>query len=253
MRKLMISGLIMCSFSALANYSNFAYSIIDDHGNKLSETNNVIKNAIEQNNFLPLSYNSQFSDAASDLFKQVDKMGRFELNAFASPQLINGIEQLVKEFACATYRFQARKGESGQCNGLVRDDTNKEGQPFVYGQFVEKPMLISVNSIRPNMPARSYDIYLPAAKDFPLEYAWGAAHELGSFFVRKRDRKDTVLTVYIDGYKLDINGERSERLTDKPEIVFVVIPKASRIGIQANENAAAKFALADADFIVPLY
>ncbi|GAK87623.1 hypothetical protein JCM19238_5233 [Vibrio ponticus] len=159
----------------------------------------------------------------------------------------------MDEFACATYRFEKRQGETSQCNGLVKDKDVKEGKPFQSGQFVKKRLDVTINSVRPNMPNRSYDIYLPSSEEVSLDYTWGAVHELGSFFVRDRDNKDTILTVYIDGYKLDGNGERSNRITKLPEIIFVVIPRASKIGDQSSQNAAASFARSDADIIVPLY
>ncbi|WP_194437867.1 hypothetical protein [Vibrio fluminensis] len=253
MLKTIFLVLVLSSFNVLADYGNFAWSVSDNNGNRVYDTNNVIKAAIENNNFIPLSFNAQFESAAPELFKQVDTLGQFELDAFASPALLKGIKSLVTEFACATYRFEARKGESQKCNGFVADKDKKEGKPFQSGQFVEKRLDIAINSIRPNMPNRSYDIYLPSAKEVSLEYTWGAVHELGTFFVDKRDKKDTVLTVYIDGYKLDANGERGPRITKRPEIIFVVIPEAKKIGKQSNQDNAASFTLAKADIIVPLY
>ncbi len=253
MQKIIISALLACSFGASADYKNFAWSISDKAGNRVYDTSNVIKAAIEQDNFISLAYHSQFESASADLFRQVNTLGKFELDAFASPSLIKGIQQLVNEFACATYRFHAGDGESRRCNGLSIDNKTKEGKPFQGGQFVENRLQVAINSIRSNMPNRSYDIYLPSTQEVSLDYTWGAVHELGSFFVHQRDRKDTVLTVYIEGYKLDANGERGAKVTSRPEIIFVVIPRASNIGKQGSENTAASFARANADIIVPLY
>ncbi|OLQ92879.1 hypothetical protein BIY21_11495 [Vibrio ponticus] len=253
MHKTIAGLLLFCSFNIYADYSNFAWSVSDTKGNRVYDTNNVIKAAIEHDNFISLSYDAKFESAAPDLFKQINALGKFELDAFASPVLINGIRQLIGEFACATYRFEAQKGQARTCNGLVIDKDAKEGKPFQSGQFVDNRLEISVNSIRPNMPNRSYDIYLPSAKEVSLEYTWGAVHEMGSFFVRQRDRKDTVLTVYIDGYKLDTNGERGTRITNRPEIIFVVIPSVAKIGKQSNQDHASAYAIANADIIVPRY
>ncbi|GAK87624.1 hypothetical protein JCM19238_5234 [Vibrio ponticus] len=85
MHKVLASALLLCSFSVSADYKNFAWSISDKQGNRVYDTNNVIKAAIEQDSFIPLTYNAEFESAAADLFRQVDTLGQFELNAFASP------------------------------------------------------------------------------------------------------------------------------------------------------------------------
>ena len=253
MRLFIIIMLWSAAYSAHADYSDLAWAIMDSKGQRVNDTDNVLKAAIEQDLFIPLRFDSQFKDAAPDLFKQIAVMGQFELDAFASPALVNGIKTLVSEFACATYRHYAHKPEEKSCNGEIRDKRTKEAMPFQDGQFMKHRLEITTNSIRTGFPNQSYDIYLPSVQQAPLTLVWGAVHELGSFFVHTRDNNDTVLTVYIDGYKLNSDGARSKRITRKPEIVFVIIPLASQIGKQKSQSDAAKFALADADFIVPLY
>lgn len=253
MRLLFALTLGFMTSNAYADYSNLAWSIMDSKGQRVYDTDNVLKAAIEQDRFIPLRFDNAFKNAAPDLFKQIDVMGQFELDAFASKALVNGIQTLVGEFACATYRHYAHKPEARQCNGEIKDKRTKEAMPFQDGQFIKQRLTITTNSIRTGFPNRSYDIYLPSVQQAPLTIVWGAVHELGSFFVHKRERNDTVLTVYIDGYNLNTDGERSKRITAKPEIVFIVLPKASKIGQQNSQKDAAKFALADADFIVPLY
>ncbi|EGU45357.1 hypothetical protein VII00023_19104 [Vibrio ichthyoenteri ATCC 700023] len=253
MRLLTAITLWLITCSAHADYSNLAWSIMDSKGQRVYDTDNVLKAAIEQDRFIPLRFDTQFKQAAPDLFKQIYVQGQFELDAFASQALVDGIQTLVGEFACATYRHYAREPEATSCNGKARDKTTKEAMPFQDGQFIKHRLEITTNSIHSNAPNRSYDIYLPSVQQAPLTLVWGAVHELGSFFVHNRKRNDTVLTIYIDGYRLNSDGERSQRISAKPEIVFVVLPKASKLGQQKSQNEAAKFALADADLIVPLY
>ncbi|WP_434997872.1 hypothetical protein ACRZ5S_03170 [Vibrio scophthalmi] len=253
MRLLIFLTISLMSYPLYADYSNLAWSIMDSQGRRVYDTDNVLKAAIEQDRFIPLRFDNEFKDAAPDLFKQIDVMGQFELDAFASKALVKGIQTLVEEFACATYRYYAHKPEARKCDAEAQDKRTKEAMPFQDGQFIKRRLEVTTNSIRSSFPNRSYDIYLPSVQQAPLTIVWGAVHELGSFFVHQRSRNDTVLTIYIDGYKLNTDGERSKRITAKPEIVFVVLPKASKIGQQKSQTEAAKFALADADFIVPLY
>lgn len=243
----------LISCSSYAEYSNLAWTIIDSQGQRVYDTDNVLKAGIEQERFTPVRFDNQFKAAASDLFKQVDGLGQIELDAFASPALVDGIQTLVSEFACATHRHYALKPESKRCNGEIQNKHVKEAMPFQDGQYVTDRLEITTHTVRSDYPTRSYDIYLPSVQQAPLSILWGAVHKLGSFLVYERDKNDTVLTVYIDGYRINTEGERGQRISRHPEVVFIVLPQASTIGEQDSQSEAAQFALADADFIVPLY
>lgn len=251
MRLLLLSLLGLFSGFATADYNNLAWVSIDDKGTRVYDTNNVLKVAIEDNRFIPLAYNTKWRDSAPELFPEIRTLSQYELDAYASPNLVKGIQKLVAEFSCATYRFNQNKPQTRSCQGASFDNKKREGKPFQGGQYVDNRLTVSINNVSNSMPNRSYDIYLPSAKEKPLNSVWGAVHELGSFFVRQRDNKDTVLTIYIDAYRLDKDLERGKKVTDKPQVVFVVIPRASVIGRQSSEQAAANFAVKDAVLIVP--
>ncbi|WP_260258946.1 hypothetical protein [Vibrio intestinalis] len=253
MRLLIFTVLAVFASQVSADYNNLAWVSIDDKGTRVYDTNNRIKLAIEDNRFIPLAYGSQWQDSAPELFYEVGQISQYELDAYASASLVKGIQQLVAEFSCATYRFNQKKPQTRSCNGKSFDDRQREGKPFQGGQFVNKRMSVSINSVSKTLPNRSYDIYLPSAKEKTLNSLWGAVHELGSFFVRQRDNKDTVLTIYIDAYRLDKDLERGKRVLESPQVVFVVLPRASKIGRQSSEQAAAQYALSDAVLIVPYY
>ncbi|ODS11902.1 hypothetical protein [Vibrio scophthalmi] len=76
MRLLIFLTIGLISYPLYADYSNLAWSIMDSQGQRVYDTDNVLKAAIEQDRFIPLRFDNEFKDAAPDLFKQIDVMGQ---------------------------------------------------------------------------------------------------------------------------------------------------------------------------------
>ncbi|MFA0569920.1 hypothetical protein [Vibrio gallaecicus] len=233
-----------------AAYPNLAWTTFNESGTKVYDTNNVIKVAIEADRFIQLRNYQKFEANGSDIFKEINDIGQFELNAYVNSTLMNGISDVVGEFACATYRHYSKKPETRKCNESYGNKKVIEGMPFQDGQYISKRISVSVNHI--STPSRSYDLYLPSANESPLSSFWGAAHELGSFFVRL-DKESTVLKIFIDAYRLNSDGERTKKIVAKPQVIVIVIPSTSKIGNKNSESEAKIYAISNAQVLVPIY
>lgn len=242
---------VLLSPLSYGGYPNLADTPFDDHGNNVHDTDNIVKSAIEKQHLIPLRYNEKFKKSSADIFKEVDTISEFELNAYVNASLVRGIQKIAGEFACATYRHYSDKPETSACNGRVANEKIIEGEPFQQGQFVRERLKTTLNNL--SKPSRSYDLYLPSAEEKPLDIFWGAAHKLGSFGIDDIDSESMVLTVYIDAFKVSRDGQRDSKVTEKEQIVMVVLPRASDLGKQSNEQAARDYAISHAKVLVPVY
>ncbi|MGF1718917.1 hypothetical protein L4D20_02585 [Vibrio kyushuensis] len=246
-----------------ADYPSLSSTTIDSNGTRLVDTNNVVKLAIEQNRFIPLRYNQKFKDHRADLFKEVEQLGEYELNAYVNSSLVRGIQNIVGEFACVSYRHYSEKPQASSCNDTssispsnskennVSSHSKLEGKPFIYGQYVNNRLTTTLNNI--SIPARSYDLFLPSAQEKPLNTIWGAVHQLDSSRIFNNDTKPTVLTVYIDAYKMNQDGERTDNVIEGAQVILVVVPRVSEIALREDEKSARDFAINHAKVIVPVY
>ncbi|WP_295893704.1 hypothetical protein [uncultured Vibrio sp.] len=233
-----------------AEYPNLALSTFTANGDKVSETDNAVKLAIDNNRFIPLRYNDEFKRSGSALFKEVEQLGEFELRAYLNSSLVRGIQQIAGEFACATYRHQLKQPQASSCNGYKATTGELEGKPFQSGQYVAERLTTSIDNL--SKPSRSYDLYLPSASEKPLDSFWGAAHEFGSFKANGFNEKSIVLTVYIDAFKMAEEGERSEVITKK-QAVIVLLPPTAELARKKSESDARDFAINKAMVLVPFY
>ncbi|MGC9461692.1 hypothetical protein [Vibrio genomosp. F10] len=251
LRHLIILTSILMSPLGYCDYPNIERAVIDSKGTQLNETDNVVKLAIEKKRFISLRYDEEFKRNRFDLFKEVEQLSEFELNAYVNASLVRGIQDLVGEFACATYRHYSEKPQANTCDESVTSRQDKEGKPFLNGQYVKNRIATTINNI--SHPPRSYDLFLPSAEEKPLSTLWGAVHEIELLSVDGTSTRSIVLTVYIDAYKVNREGDREESVIEGAQVVLVVVPEPYQIGRESSEQSARSYAINNAKVLVPFY
>ncbi|MEF1200420.1 hypothetical protein QTO12_07680 [Vibrio owensii] len=228
------------------NYPRLATMRIGEPQQLVSSSNNMISYAIENGKSVSLEYN-QIKSMTPYIFRKeyFDSYIGKKLN---NPTFVKGLQAIVNEFACAEYRFRHRMPQSDSCSGYVGDKYNKEKMPFVDGQFKSFRLEQHIDNKRDGI---SYQFYLPSASEKTLDSIWGAVHELGSFFGRTFERRQLVLSVYMQAYPLNENGFRDRTpFYDKPITFFIVLPSATEISRQNNQTRAGHFAADKAQLLI---
>ncbi|PMK01949.1 hypothetical protein [Vibrio sp. 10N.261.55.A7] len=249
-----IIGLLatFASLHSYAEYPDLALTTFSADGSQVSETDNAVKLAIDHNRFIPLRYNDEFKKHGASLFKEVEELSDFELKAYLNSSLVRGIQNIAGEFTCAAYRHLSNEPTASSCRGpaATASTVKLEGKPFRNGQYVTNRLTTMIDNH--SKPARSYDFFLPSAQEKSLRSFWGAVHELGSFSTEKFDAESIVLTVYIDAYEVDDEGERGDMIAER-QAVLVILPSLSDLSQKKSENAARSFAIRNASVLVPFY
>ncbi|WP_375748705.1 hypothetical protein [Vibrio sp. HN007] len=246
-------GLSLLSGSAFSadyqsgNYPRFSYAKLFSTGETVNEKPNIVLAAIENGDAIPLKYDQAFLSAKNYLFPQKFYTDSYTVDRVANRQFVNAIASLVKEFACAEYRFRRRLPESDQCAGHVFDQNKKEHMPFVSGRYLDSRMEQNADDKASRV---SFYAYLPSGNETSLESAFGSVHELGTFFGRFAHRQSLILSVNIQAYWLDSDLFRKEKINESPLTYFIVLPKAIDISKQGSERAAAEFAVNNAQILI---
>lgn len=229
------------------HYPQFTHAQLFSNGGTVSNRPNGIQRAIENNSTLKLSYDNQFRSAKDYIFPSNYFGDSYNAERLMSKEFVASIQQVVSEFACAEYRFRKHQPEQPSCNGFVDDKRNFEKMPFVSGQYTQSRIEVHRDDRRNRV---SFNTYLSSSSEMPLKTAFGAVHELGTFFGRMAHRKSLVLSVKFEARWLDGDGFRASPVNSTPVTYFIVIPRSTDIANQNSQSAAAKFAVQQAKLIL---
>ncbi|KGY10978.1 hypothetical protein NM22_17935 [Vibrio tubiashii] len=203
--------------------------------------------SIEHRHHIPLKNSSEFKSLSEVYFPNI-YFNAYESDKLADYTFIKGIQQVVKEFACAEYRYRKRLAEGTLCNGYVRDTNSREKMPFIDGQY-------KVNQIESNIDdtkhGYSMQFFLPSGDSVSVDSLHGSVHQLGTFFGTNFKRDSLVLSVRLFVYRLDESSQRSNTpINNNPLIYKVVIPDSLSISERASESLAADFTANNAVLLV---
>mgnify|MGYP001411125640 CR=1 FL=1 len=229
------------------NYPRFSFSQLFTTGESVSEKPNIVLNAIEDGTSVDLKFNSSLISDKQYLFPANNFGSSYNVDKLVSQAFIRVMSDLVSEFACAEYRFRKRLPASHMCNGNAIDKNKREGMPFVSGQFVSNRL---ENHLDDRKNGVSFTAYLKSADESPLSSAFGSAHELGTFFGGFAHRRSIILSVNLEAYWWSADSQRTGKINKKPEVYFLVLPRAVDIANQKNQTSAAKYALDNARILV---
>ncbi|CAH0535670.1 hypothetical protein VST7929_03170 [Vibrio stylophorae] len=234
---------------ARVTYPKFSYAYYNTQNQRIGDTNNVVAHAIEQGDLVPLRSSPQLTSAFEQVFASYKKTDPFNYQRFVQdPRLVRAIQQLIGEYACAEYRFRNNLPQAQGCNGFVTNKDTKEHQPFVSGQYQTNDL--AVTALPKASSGLIYQITLPSSNKASLSLAWGAIHEMGTFFGRSVHRHQIILTVYIQAFNQKEDGGIGSRITPTAQVIWVILPKASEIGNQKSQQQAAQFAIKNAQMLV---
>ncbi|GLO64044.1 hypothetical protein MACH09_45520 [Vibrio sp. MACH09] len=238
---------ISTNVSAYANGDYFSFSETKIDGTMISSSNNIISNAIENDNSINLKFTPKFQKLTKQLFpsKYIDSYIAQKLN---NADFVKGMDGLIAKFACTEYRFRHRQPESNECDGYIISSNNLEKMPFVSGTYKNSRMEYHIDSKINNV---GYYFYLESSDVVPLDRFSGSVHQLGTFFGRKFNRKQLQLSIRLIMYNLDDSGSRkAQPIYTNPLIYFVILPTSTQIYKQSNQLLAGNYASRNAKLLV---
>ncbi|EGQ7999751.1 hypothetical protein RA812_004230 [Vibrio vulnificus] len=207
----------------------------------------AVEEAIEQGHSIPLTFSSAFKSLATVYFSE-PFFNAYEAEKMASHSFINNMQGIVKEFACAEFRYRNGLPESNGCNGYIRNKENVEKMPFVDGQYTRHHIEKNIDNYKTK---HSIQMYLASSNSIPLNTLFSSVKQMGTFFGSAFDRRDLILSVRMYAYKIDNDGVRyNEPINEKPLVYMIVIPSSVKIASQPNQTQAAKFAIDNAKLLV---
>jgi len=207
--------------------------------NSSHEHANQVQTAIEKGKFIALATGNELKSLSQLNFPE-PYFSRDEAVNLSSSIFVDGIKGVVREFACAEYRYRNTLPEANNCNGFVQDDDIKEKMPFVDGQFVTNDIMYTVRS---NKHGFSLDFSLVNSSSHSLSNIFGSVSQMGTFFGRFFDRRNLVLSVRVDAYKYEGKGIRATMpRNNTPLIYMIVIPGSLSLSKQGSQTNAANYA-----------
>lgn len=207
----------------------------------------AVEEAVEHGHAIPLTFNSAFKSLATVNFPE-PFFNTYDAEKMASHSFINNMQAIVKEFACAEFRYRNGLPESNGCNGYVKNKDNVEKMPFVDGQYARHQIEKNIDNYKAK---HSIQMYLASSNSVPLNTLFSSVKQMGTFFGNAFDRRDSVLSVRMYAYKLDSEGTRSNKpINEKPLVYMVVIPSSVKLANHPNQTQAAKFAVDNARLLV---
>ncbi|MCG9781069.1 hypothetical protein L1D52_01665 [Vibrio brasiliensis] len=250
-KRLLRFGLILSSvfFShTLLAFNNGSYpSLSTILINSSHKDASKIQAAIENGRFTPLLTGDELNSLGQIYFPE-PYFSRHEAINLSSSIFVNGIKGVVREFACAEYRYRNSLPEATMCNGFVQDNDTKEKMPFVDGQFMFNDITYTINS---NEHGFSLDFSLINSNSYSLSNTFGAVNQMGAFFGRFFDRRNLVLSVRMNAYKYEGKGVRAPMpRNETPLIYMIVIPSSLNIAKQGSQNHAADYATSNSYLLI---
>lgn len=251
----LLCSLFLVSFCSLSyaenfqsgNYPRFSYATLFSSGEKVNEKPNVVLNAIENGNALPLRFDSTFKGAKKYIFPVKYFGSSYNIDKLMSAKFVSALSDLVGDFACAEYRFRKDLAEAQGCNGYTIDSDKKEHMPFVSGQYKKNRLEVNLDDKKNRV---SFYAYLASGQEIGLDSAFGSVHELGTFFGKLANRRSLMLSINLQAYWLDSDYFRKEKINANTLTYFLILPKAVDIAKQESEMAAANYAVKNARLLI---
>lgn len=228
------------------SYDKFVYARWGDY--QVSQIR-PFEYAIEQGKLSSITYSPQFSDVMRRVIPEVSELGPYYQEHLLGRDFSRALVNLVSEFGCLEYRFRHALPHTRECGAYVEDERVKEYFPFAGGYFLLQPLRVYQQG-KAGAQHIGYSLYLKAGNKVKPSSIWYPVHQMGPAFGRAISSKQLVLTVSVEFEKLDAAGAPESRLFEKAKVLWLVLPKAADIAAQANELAAGRFAVKQAQVLV---
>lgn len=226
------------------NYPRFSDAILWPSGESVSAKPSNVSRAIEKASTIPLEYTNSIKGMKQYLFPKSVYGDSYIQEKLASRAFSQAISNVVKQFACAEYRFRHDLPESTGCQNA--SSNQKEAMPFVSGQFTTNRIEAVIDDQNSGI---SFYAHLKSTDEKSLKSAFGSVHELGTFFGKAADRRSLVLSIDLQVFQL-INKFRGEKINQSAYTYFLILPKAVDIARQANQESAGEFSIRNSKILI---
>ena len=227
------------------NYPRFSDAILWPSGESVSAKPSNVSRAIEKASTIPLEYTNSIKGMKQYLFPKSAYGDLYFQEKLASRGFIEALSDVVRQFACAEYRFRHDLPESTGCQNA--SSNQKEAMPFISGQFTTNRIEAVIDDQNSGI---SFYAYLKSTDEKRLKSAFGSVHELGTFFGKAADRRSLVLSIDLQAFQLNTNMFRGEKINQYAYTYFLILPKAVDIARQANQEAAGEFSVRKSKILI---
>jgi len=221
-------------------YPPIKYTTYTSDGDVLIDSYNVVRGAITNNRWLPLSETSEINQQLDSLFPELEQTSVLSFEDLATSQFHDSVEQLVKSFSCELYASQQSTDSVQACpsnNDLAANGLSY--LPFHKGARFEQRLAVQTLNATQDM---EMDLFLKSGAEKSLESLWGAVHTLGQFNSSTLSPNNLVLTINMNVHKRFNEASTWQPMHSAPLIFFVALPSVEELLAQSNEITAMQYA-----------
>lgn len=212
------------------------------------ESNNVLKTAIKQNQFVAVIEKSDVNQSTEKVFAEIADSQTVTLTDLQGELFHAGLETIIKQFSCELYASQQPSNSVQLCpqsNKIVDNGLNY--LPFQDGlRYTERLTSIQTDA----SDHLQLEFFLKSTHERSLDSLWGAVHELGFFKDSTLSEDRLVLTVNLNAYKRSSGSGQWQFMHPEPLVFFIALTSVENILARPNEVEAMGFAYQSAKLLV---